>query len=103
MVPPTDPTALAEAIGRLVQDPELRKRQGDAGRERVEESFSREEVAGELIARFEACALDTGATSGIEEARKGVFGAETETTPERHAADSERIWGVRPIRSRMRT
>ena len=56
MVPPADPTALAEAIGRLIQDPELREQQGDAGRERVEESFSLEKVADELIARFETCA-----------------------------------------------
>jgi colanic acid/amylovoran biosynthesis glycosyltransferase len=56
MVPPADPAALAEAIGRLVDDPELRERQGDVGRERVEESFSREKVADELIARFKACA-----------------------------------------------
>lgn len=56
MVPPDDPAALAEAIGRLVEDPELRERQGDAGRERVEESFSLEKVANELIVRFEACA-----------------------------------------------
>lgn len=56
MVPPADPTALAEAIGSLIQDPGLREQQGDAGRERVEESFSLEKVAGELIARFEACA-----------------------------------------------
>ena len=58
MVPPADPTALAEAIGRLIQDPELREQQGDAGRERVEERFSLEKVAGELIARFETCAHD---------------------------------------------
>jgi colanic acid/amylovoran biosynthesis glycosyltransferase len=56
MVPPADPTALAEAIGNLVRDPKLRERQGDTGRERVAESFSKERVAGELIARFEACA-----------------------------------------------
>jgi colanic acid/amylovoran biosynthesis glycosyltransferase len=56
MVPPADPTALADAIGRLIQDPELREQQGDAGRERVEESFSLEKVADELIARFETCA-----------------------------------------------
>jgi colanic acid/amylovoran biosynthesis glycosyltransferase len=56
MVPPADPTTLAEAIGRLIQDPELREQQGDAGRERVEESFSLEKVADELIARFETCA-----------------------------------------------
>jgi glycosyltransferase involved in cell wall biosynthesis len=56
LVPPADPTALAEAIGRLIQDPELREQQGDAGRERVEESFSVEKVADELIAHFETCA-----------------------------------------------
>lgn len=56
MVPPADTAGLAEAIGSLIQDPGLREQQGDAGRERVEESFSLEKVAGELIARFEACA-----------------------------------------------
>jgi colanic acid/amylovoran biosynthesis glycosyltransferase len=56
MVPPADPTALAEAIGRLIQDPELREQLGDAGRKRMEESFSLEKVADELIARFETCA-----------------------------------------------
>jgi colanic acid/amylovoran biosynthesis glycosyltransferase len=58
MVPPADPTALAEAIGRLIQDPELREQQGDAGRERVEKSFSLGKVADELIARIETCAHD---------------------------------------------
>jgi glycosyltransferase involved in cell wall biosynthesis len=58
MVPPADPTALAEAIGRLIQDPELREQQGDAGRERVEKSFSLAKVADELIARIETCARD---------------------------------------------
>jgi len=58
MVPPADPTALAEAIGRLIQDPELREQQGEAGRERVEERFSLEKVADELIARIETCAHD---------------------------------------------
>ena len=56
MVPPADPTTLAEAIGRLIQDPEQREQQGDAGRKRVEESYSQKEIVGELIARFKACA-----------------------------------------------
>jgi glycosyltransferase involved in cell wall biosynthesis len=56
MVPPADPMALAEAIGGLIQDPELRERQGDAGRKRVEQSYSKKEIVGELIARFQACA-----------------------------------------------
>lgn len=55
MVPPADPAAMAEAIDKLVQDPELRERQGDAGRERVEKRFSGEKVADEMIALFGGC------------------------------------------------
>jgi colanic acid/amylovoran biosynthesis glycosyltransferase len=56
LVPPADPAALARAIGRLIEEPELRVQQGDAGRRRVEENFALEKVVDELIARFEACA-----------------------------------------------
>jgi glycosyltransferase involved in cell wall biosynthesis len=42
LVPPRDPRALAEAIGRLLADPELRGRMGRAGRERVAQRFSEE-------------------------------------------------------------
>lgn len=40
LVPPRDPAALAAAIGRLLDDPELRRRLGEAGRAKVERSFS---------------------------------------------------------------
>jgi D-inositol-3-phosphate glycosyltransferase len=56
LVPPADPAALAGTIGRLLEDPELREQQGDAGRKRVEESFDAEKVADELVERFRACA-----------------------------------------------
>jgi glycosyltransferase involved in cell wall biosynthesis len=35
LVPPRDPQALAQAARRLLADPALRQRLGDAGRERV--------------------------------------------------------------------
>ena len=40
LVPPGDPEALASALGRLLDDPELRARLGAAGRQRVQERFT---------------------------------------------------------------
>jgi glycosyltransferase involved in cell wall biosynthesis len=40
LVPPRDPDALAAAVARVLRDPALRRRLGDAGRVRVREGFS---------------------------------------------------------------
>jgi glycosyltransferase involved in cell wall biosynthesis len=40
VVPPSDPAALADALEQLITAPDLRKRMGRAGRQRVEERFS---------------------------------------------------------------
>lgn len=48
-VPPGDPVALAVAIGRLLDEPELRARLGAAGRERVAERFDWRMVAGRTV------------------------------------------------------
>ncbi|MBI3016360.1 MAG: glycosyltransferase family 4 protein [Candidatus Tectomicrobia bacterium] len=40
LVPPADSGALAEAVRKLLQDPDLRQRMGEQGRLRVEEQFS---------------------------------------------------------------
>lgn len=42
LVPPADPSALAEALGRLLTDADLARRMGEAGRTRVREKFSPE-------------------------------------------------------------
>ena len=59
-VPPGDPGALAAALGRLLDDPELRARIGAAGRERVLTRFTWERAA-ELTAERYRMAIATGA------------------------------------------
>lgn len=44
LVPPRDPDALAEAILRLLRDPDLRRSMGQAARARIEQHFSIEET-----------------------------------------------------------
>ena len=44
IVPPRNPKALAEALEKLISDPDLRERLGKAGRRRVKEHFSREKL-----------------------------------------------------------
>jgi len=44
LVPSRDPDALAQAIARLLRDPELWRKMGQAGRRRVEQHFSVEQM-----------------------------------------------------------
>jgi glycosyltransferase involved in cell wall biosynthesis len=53
LVPPRDPQALAAAIRRLVDGPELARRLGEAGYERVRERFSVEAMTGRVLALYD--------------------------------------------------
>jgi glycosyltransferase involved in cell wall biosynthesis len=53
LVKPAAPDALAQALQRLIRDPLLRRRLGQAGARRVRESFSHAQNATGLIARFQ--------------------------------------------------
>lgn len=48
LVPPADAGALARAIERLITDPDLRSRMGEAGRERVQRMFTMERMVAEM-------------------------------------------------------
>jgi glycosyltransferase involved in cell wall biosynthesis len=52
LVPPADPTALADALERLACEPQLRARLARLGRARVERDFDIAEIVRELADRF---------------------------------------------------
>jgi rhamnosyl/mannosyltransferase len=62
-VPPADADALAAALNRLLDDAELRRRLGDAGRERVRREFSLHRMVAQTLAVYhEAVSLDVSRT-----------------------------------------
>lgn len=65
LVEPANSDAAAAAIHRLLQDPELRRRMGDAGRRRVEEHFSAAAMARQTTELYRELTLrETGAATG---------------------------------------
>jgi rhamnosyl/mannosyltransferase len=54
LVPPEDPDALAEALSRLLDDPELRARFGRAARARIEQQFTAERMITDTLAVYRA-------------------------------------------------
>ena len=60
LVPPRDAGALAEALRRLIQDRELRRRLGARGRALAEAEFSLERVVAETLALYRALLSETG-------------------------------------------
>lgn len=63
LVPPMDSGALAEALGRLLDDSELRTRLGEGGRARVEERYSWAAVAAKTAENYQK-AIDQFARGG---------------------------------------
>jgi glycosyltransferase involved in cell wall biosynthesis len=56
LVPPRDPEALAAALRRLLADPDLRRRMGEAGRRRVAEQFTADRMAERVLELYERVA-----------------------------------------------
>lgn len=58
LVPPHDPDALTNAVLRLLRDPGLRQRMGDAGRTRVVEHFTIERMVHKIEGHYEQLLLE---------------------------------------------
>lgn len=56
LVPPRDSHALAGAIHRLLEDPELRRRMGETARQRVAESFSADTMTRRMLEIYDEVA-----------------------------------------------
>jgi glycosyltransferase involved in cell wall biosynthesis len=52
LVPPGNSAALAAAITRIIADPELRKRMGEAARKRFEEKYAGKKSMGRIVALY---------------------------------------------------
>jgi glycosyltransferase involved in cell wall biosynthesis len=60
LVPPRDPEAFSKAILKLLQDPDLRQKMGQAGRERVMEHFSAERMVQDTEALYQQLLSEKG-------------------------------------------
>jgi glycosyltransferase involved in cell wall biosynthesis len=52
LVPPHDPARLAQAITKLLQQPEVARRMGECGRERVRKHFSQKKMLDDVLALY---------------------------------------------------
>jgi glycosyltransferase involved in cell wall biosynthesis len=64
LVPPHDPDSLAQAIVRLLGDPDLRRRMGQAGQDRVGQQFSVEKMVEQTQTLYEQLVIEKGLRSG---------------------------------------
>jgi glycosyltransferase involved in cell wall biosynthesis len=70
LVPPADPNALAAKIERLANNPDLRRKMGAAGRERIVKNFSLREMVKKIEAVYDnAVSTQAGAESFSVEGR----------------------------------
>ncbi len=87
VVPFDDIEAMARAMVRLAESPELRRRFGEAGRRRVEEAHNFDGLAGRLIAAYEGIAE----RHGRRDILAALVGLRHDQTQDRFAGSRDRL------------
>jgi glycosyltransferase involved in cell wall biosynthesis len=86
LVPPADPSALAEAIVRLARSPSLRERLGEAGYRTVAERFSIDAQVRRIQELYDEELERAGALATLGAARVGPAGGSRHSSPPGRAA-----------------
>jgi glycosyltransferase involved in cell wall biosynthesis len=81
LVPPNDPGALAGAICRALDDPQLRRRLGAAGRERALEKFTWQVTARGTVEQYRALLDERATLAGRGAATQGAAGVGGQGVP----------------------
>lgn len=84
-VPPAEPARLSEAILRLLRDPELRRKFGEAGRKLVLENFSQEQQ----IHKTEEFYLEAFAQKAMKRTRRKIDAEAREPLPRKNPIVAE--------------
>ncbi len=97
-VPPGDPEALAAAVGRLLDDPELAARLGAAGRDRVAERYDWRAVAERTVAWYRAALRARGPGVGGDAAGdRGARRAQGLAAARAHPTAARRLAALRTL------
>ena len=65
LVPPSEQDALAQAVKRLLRDPVLRRKLGDAGRDRVASMFTVDAMMANLVKGYQTLVGRTGSSQAV--------------------------------------
>jgi glycosyltransferase involved in cell wall biosynthesis len=92
LIPPRDPTALAERLRAVIQNPDLRRRMGRAGRRRVEREFTWTMTAIRLARLYEMVLEEPAAVDSEHEKSRHAISRQTFRGRLAHIREGATFW-----------